>query len=125
MQGLEVNITRAAQDIPVVALTGEVDLHTCPELRATLQKLAEEGSQTIILNLSGVPYLDSAALGVMVDAQRRARERDGEIILAQVTPFVLRAFEITRLIRIFRSFPTVADAEAAATEKVAPRASAT
>ena len=117
MQSLEINLSRSAQDIPIVQLRGEIDLHTCPDLRAALQRLMEEGNHRIVLNMSEVPYLDSAALGVLVDAQRRARERDGEIYLAQMTPFVLRAFEITRLIRIFQVFPTIADATNDAAER--------
>jgi len=117
VQSLEINLSRSAQDIPIVQLRGEIDLHTCPDLRAALQRLMEEGNHRIVLNMSEVPYLDSAALGVLVDAQRRARERDGEIYLAQVTPFVLRAFEITRLIRIFQVFPTIADATNDAAER--------
>jgi anti-sigma B factor antagonist len=75
----------------------------------------DEGKHRIILNMSEVPYLDSAALGVLVDAVRRARENNGGLYLAQVMTFVRRAFEITRLIRIFPVYDTVEDAVAAAT----------
>jgi anti-sigma B factor antagonist len=113
LQSLEINVTKTSTGVPAVRLTGEIDLHTCPELRATLQRLTEQGERYAILDMAEVPYLDSAALGVLVDAQRRAKDRDGELLLARVTPFVLRAFEITRLIRIFQVFPTVEEATAA------------
>lgn len=119
MQSLEIAVSRASPEIPLLHLNGEVDLHSCPDLRATLQTLMEEGHRFIILEMADVPYLDSAALGVLVDAQRRAKDRDGELYLARVTPFVLRAFEITRLIRIFQIFSTVEEAVAAAENRPA------
>ena len=111
--GLEIEVIETETGVPIVQLRGEIDLHTCPDLRATLQRLMEAGKHDIVLNLSEVPYLDSAALGVLVDAVRRAREHNGGIHLAQVTPFVLRAFEITRLIKIFQVHDTVEAALAA------------
>ncbi len=116
MAGLTINIVQTAQGIPVIHLRGEIDLHTCPELREAFKKLMDEGAHMIILNLAEVPYLDSAALGVLVDAVRRAREHNGSIHLVQVTPFVLRAFEITRLIKIFQVHPTEEDALRAVTD---------
>ena len=108
--------------LPVVHLGGEIDLHTCPEFRAVLQKLIDENQAQIILDMEEVPYVDSAALGVLVDTQRRLKERNGMLHLAAVTPFVMRAFEITRLIRIFHVHATLADAIEAAS---APPAAAT
>ena len=85
-------------------IKGEIDLHTCSILRDTLRELIEEGFYRIIINLAEVPYLDSAALGVLVDAVRRAREHEGIISLVSTTPFVRRAFEITRLVKIFQMY---------------------
>jgi len=67
----------------------------------------------IVLDLAEVPYLDSAALGVLVDAVRRAREIGGALHLVNMTPFVRRAFDITRLIKIFQVHESVDAALAA------------
>lgn len=116
MQGLEITIDENPGDngVPVVSLTGEIDLHTCPDLRSALQGIMDRGHYRLVLDLAKVPYLDSAALGVLVDAVRRARENNGGIYLVQVAPFVQRAFEITRLIKIFELHPGIAEAQAAA-----------
>jgi anti-anti-sigma factor len=118
---LEIEVDETVPSIPVLRITGEVDLHTCPELRSALQRLTENEKKYIVLDMAAVPYVDSAALGVLVDAQRRVKEKEGEIFLAQVTPFVMRAFEITRLIRIFQTRDTLAAAlELAKTTAGAP-----
>lgn len=116
MQGLEITVDENPRDggVPVVSLTGEIDLHTCPELRTALQGTMDRGHYRLVLDLAKVPYLDSAALGVLVDAVRRARENGGGIYLVQVAPFVQRAFEITRLIKIFELHSGIAEAQAAA-----------
>lgn len=111
---MEIEVVEEEQSIPEVRINGEIDLHTCPELRTTLQHLVDSGHFRIALDMSRVPYIDSAALGVLVDVQRRVKEQEGEVYLAGITPFVQRAFEITRLIRIFSIYPTVAEAISAA-----------
>ena len=101
LAGLEIETVESEQGIPVLHIRGEIDLHTCPQLRTALREQMDAGKYHLVLDLSEVPYLDSAALGVLVDAVRRAREQNGGLHLVQVTPFVQRAFEITRLIKIF------------------------
>lgn len=101
---LEINAQRLPDQIALLHIKGEIDLHTCSILRDTLRELIEEGFYSIIINLAEVPYLDSAALGVLVDAVRRAREHEGSISLVSTTPFVRRAFEITRLVKIFQMY---------------------
>ncbi|MGI4789579.1 MAG: STAS domain-containing protein [Janthinobacterium lividum] len=101
---LEIDTQRTPDQIAIVRLKGEIDLHTCSILRDTLRELIEQKYYQIVINLAEVPYLDSAALGVLVDAVRRVREHEGGISLVSTTPFVRRAFEITRLVKIFQLF---------------------
>jgi anti-sigma B factor antagonist len=109
---LDIEVQMTPDQIPVVNLKGEIDLHTCGTFRDTLRDLIENKHYSIVINLAEVPYLDSAALGVLVDAVRRVREHEGSISLVSTTPFVRRAFEITRLVKIFQLFD---DLEAALT----------
>jgi len=101
---LEIDVQETPDQIPIVKLKGEIDLHTCGEFRDQLRQLVESKHYHIVVNLAEVPYLDSAALGVLVDAVRRVREHDGSISLVSTTPFVRRAFEITRLVKIFHLY---------------------
>jgi len=118
--GLEINTEETSAGVPVARLKGEVDLHTCPELRMLLVRLMDARKAHIVLDLAGVPYLDSAALGVLVDAVRRAREISGALHLVNMTPFVRRAFEITRLIKIFQVHESVDAALAAIAATAVP-----
>ena len=116
---LEIDVEYTPDLIPIVHLKGEIDLHTCGTFRDTLRDLIENKHYDIVIDLAEVPYLDSAALGVLVDAVRRVREHDGGISLVSTTPFVRRAFEITRLVKIFQLFD---DTEGALEEIRKPKA---
>jgi len=107
---LEIINETTEDGIPIVHLSGEIDLHTCSGFRDTLRDLVDNQHYNIVIDLAHVPYLDSAALGVLVDAVRRVREFDGAICLVGTTPFVRRAFEITRLVKIFSLYDTTEDA---------------
>lgn len=99
---LEIAVEMTDDNIPIVKSKGEIDIHTCSTLRETLRNLIDQKHVDILIDLSEVPYLDSAALGVLVDAVRKVREFGGMIYLVATTPFVRRAFEITRLVKIFQ-----------------------
>jgi anti-anti-sigma factor len=101
---LEIEVKETATKVPVIHLRGEIDLHTCGIFRDALRELIEKNHFIILIDLSQVPYLDSAALGVLVDAERRVREHEGRIGLVGATPFVRRAFEITRLVKVFKLY---------------------
>ena len=115
---LEIDVQKTTDDIPIVHIKGEIDLHTCAGFREALRELIDRNNYDIVIDLGNVPYLDSAALGVLVDAVRRVREFEGSIYLIATTPFVRRAFEITRLVKIFQLY----DQEDAALANIRSRA---
>ena len=61
----------------VVAVTGEIDLFTAPELKAALGETLESGRSRIVVDLTDTTFLDSTALGVLIGAVKRLRSRDG------------------------------------------------
>jgi anti-sigma B factor antagonist len=98
---------------PVIALSGEHDLSTAPELRARLHDVAE--ADAVIIDLDQTTFVDSSILGVLVGGLRRARERDvpfGLVLGDQAHPAIRRIFELTGLHDVFPIFPTLAQARA-------------
>ena len=85
----------------VVQAAGELDVNTAPELRERLAGLIGEGSRAILIELSGVTFVDSTALSVLVSALKRLRQADGDLQLSSPSPSVRRVFEITGLTRLF------------------------
>ena len=99
--------------VTVLALRGEVDVSTAPRLRQGLVELATEGRSSVVVDLSGVEFLDSTGLGVLVSGLRRFRLLGGDLILAAAQPRIVRVLEITRLDRAFDVYESVDAALAA------------
>lgn len=78
----------------VIAVTGRVDTTTAPELEAGL-KLA--GSETLTLDLSGVPYMSSAGLRCLLAAQKKMMAGGGTMTVVGVQPAVKEVLDITGL----------------------------
>ncbi len=87
--------------VAVVAVTGEIDVTSAEVLRDTLAGLATAEQPDVVVDLRGVTFLDSTALGVLVGAHKRSRELGGELRLAVTEPRILKIFEITGLTEVF------------------------
>lgn len=70
-------------------------------LRRETRRLTAEGRPDILLNLSGVRYVDSCGLGEMVAAQAAARRAGGRVALLGLSPNVREVFAVTRLASVF------------------------
>lgn len=94
----------------IVAVRGEVDLYTSPQLRSAIDRLVEDGAVRVLVDLSGVSFMDSSGLGVLVGSLKRSRERGGDLALACGEGPVLRVLTITGLDRVFPIHASVTDA---------------
>ncbi|MGH9108732.1 MAG: STAS domain-containing protein [Acidimicrobiales bacterium] len=100
----------ADRGVPIVSASGEIDVATAPPLRDRLQALTAAGKSTVVVDLLGVTFLDSTALGVLVGALKRCRESGGDLPLVITEPRILKVFEITGLTDVFPIHSNVDDA---------------
>jgi anti-sigma B factor antagonist len=100
----------------VLAVRGEIDLFTAPELKQVLAESIEAGRIRIIVDLTETTFLDSTALGVLIGAVKRLRSRHGALAMVNVDENIAKTFEITGLDQIFTIVATRDDA----VEAVAP-----
>ena len=85
----------AGADGPVVALSGEADAATAAKLRETLATQLDTGARQVTVDASGLSFLDSASLRVLILAARAMRGRHGTLVFARPQPVVARLLEIT------------------------------
>lgn len=97
-----VSVSRFGADSFVVAAGGELDLYTAERLREKLSDVLEQGGRRVLVDLSGVSFMDSTALGVLVGTAKALRSSDGQLVLVADDPRVTRVIEITGLTRVFR-----------------------
>ena len=108
---MELQVSTARRgDACVVAVSGEVDIYTSPQLKAALTGPEPEGCARVVVDLSGVGFIDSSGLGVLVGALRRAREADVELLLVSSQPMFERILRITGLDAVFTLHATVDEA---------------
>lgn len=93
---------------------GAIDLHVSPELRASLRAIIDdEKPKRLVVDLSGVPYIDSSGLAVLIGAMQSLELEGGVFLLAGAQEGVRMILESARLDQYFRLFPDVQSAAAA------------
>ena len=93
----------------VIALTGELDLYNAEDVRASLLECCADEPAVLVVDMEQVTFIDSTALGVLIEARSRLADRGG-FRLAAPGLETRRALEVSGLDRHFSVHDTVADA---------------
>ncbi len=96
---MDVNI-RSIDDITVVAIEGALDAATAPIAQQQLLPLATAGCR-ILLDLTGVPYMSSAGLRMLLSTYRQLSGKDGRIVLVGVAEEIQDTMSVTGFINFF------------------------
>jgi anti-sigma B factor antagonist len=94
----------------VIAVAGEADLYSAPELKRELDGALEAGGKDIVVDLTRTTFIDSTALSVLVEATKRVRPEGGRVALVCVDRNLVKIFRITALDRLFPLFSSRDDA---------------
>ncbi len=94
----------------VIAVAGEADLYSAPELKRALAGAIEAGGKDIVVDLTQTTFIDSTALSVLVEATKRLRPAGGRVALVCVDQNLVKIFRITALDRLFPLFSSRAEA---------------
>jgi len=101
------------KDIRIVEFTNNriLDEANIADIGNTLGALIEEGDNPkLLLDFNTVDHLSSAALGMLINANNKIRERSGQLRLTNIKPQILEVFVITKLNKLFKIFPSRAEA---------------
>lgn len=112
---MELNLhVRQVERVSIVDVEGELELHNTPRLRTQLHAVCDTEQPRVVVDLSGVTFIDSSGIGVLVGALKRAREHGGTLVLVCPQPRVRRVFEITGLLKAMQLFESLDEAISAA-----------
>ncbi|OHC82941.1 MAG: anti-anti-sigma factor [Rhodospirillales bacterium RIFCSPLOWO2_12_FULL_67_15] len=92
----------------VVALEGDVDLKTSPDARKILLD-AVTRNLPMVVDLSGVLYIDSSGVASLIEAFQKARKSGHKFVLAAVSESALRVLNLARMDKVFAICPSVAE----------------
>ena len=87
--------------LAAVAVRGELDIRSAPDLRAWLTKVLDDGAVQLVIDLAEVAFMDSSGLGVLVGAHKRLVRIGGRLHVVGVSPPVARLLTVTGLSRVF------------------------
>ena len=110
LDGVRATTAQIGADAYVVSVSGELDIATADRFAEELERTAERHARRVIVDLVGLTFIDSVALGVLTEGARRLRAAGGTCIVVSQDPRILRVFEITGLDRVFRIERSLAEA---------------
>ena len=97
----------------VLPLEGQIDLNVSAKVTATINELIKDKPARLVVDLSGVTYIDSSGLALLINATHDVEDYGGIFMLAGVRDEVRPILETARLENYFLMFPSVDEALAA------------
>jgi anti-sigma B factor antagonist len=85
----------------VLPLEGEIDLHVSPGLERSLTSIIKKHPDQVVVDLSGVTFIDSSGMAVLIRAMQNVKEYGGKLTLSGVNDNLRPIFEIARLDQVF------------------------
>jgi anti-sigma B factor antagonist len=102
---------RVVQNVTVLDLKGKMTLGEGDELlKDKINSLLQQERKQIVLNLEGVPYIDSAGLGEIVRTYTTVSRQGGKLKLVNLTKRITDLLSITKLLTVFETFESEQDA---------------
>ena len=101
-------------EVTVIKITGDITLNQGGDvlLKDKIQSLLQQGKQKLVLDLGGVSYVDSAGLGQLVQIHATTKSKGGSLRLVHVTKRLKDLLVVTKLVTVFDSYDSEADAVA-------------
>ena len=102
---------RVVNDVTILDLKGKITLGDGDEvLKDKINSLVLQNRRRILLNLGEVPYIDSAGLGEVVRTYTTVSRQGGQLKLVNLTKRITDLLSITKLLTVFETFDSEADA---------------
>jgi anti-anti-sigma factor len=100
-------VAEIGQDIALVSVSGELDLYVERELRDALAAADNLKTPTVVIDLSGVSFMDSTVCGILVGEASRRRRDGGELVLVSNRNRASRVLEVSGIDRVVAVHPTL------------------
>ena len=91
-------------DIITCKVEGEINISTSPNLRKAFDGFINKGIKKIVIDFSGVPYIDSSGLATLIELLQRLKKIDGKLRVCSMSDKVKNVFEITKLHKLFEIY---------------------
>lgn len=99
--------TKSAGNVHIIMVSGFLDGHTAAELERKLGDTIKAGQVRLVLDLSGLTYIASAGVGILISLQHQAQKSGGGLQIVNPTPNVREIFSILGLTSILSVHETL------------------
>ena len=96
--------SREVSGVTVMSLRGPLDTGSAPEVGAALEGLAEGHEAKIVVDLTGVDYVSSAGLRVLLATAKQLRGTGGDLAVCGLNPTVQQVFDMSGFSSILKVF---------------------
>ena len=103
-------VASLTRELALVSVSGELDLYTAERVRSGIDEADAVGADTVVIDLSEISFIDSTALGVLVQESKRLEGRGHSLVLVTNDPRTRRVLEVTGLDRVLSTYATLHDA---------------
>jgi len=102
---VSLKITRTIdKETALLAIAGEVDMFSSPEARKEISGLVQKKIARIVVDLSGVSYMDSSGVATLIEGLQMCNKYNGKLVVAGLRQNVREVFELTKLDKIFEIY---------------------
>ena len=102
------NIEQTMRDgVCVLSPSGRLDAVSSPDFKQTVQDMVEQGRTRLVVDFSGITFMDSSGLGALIASSRTLQKQDGDIRLACLSDTIRQIMGLTRADRMFDIFDSV------------------
>jgi anti-sigma B factor antagonist len=102
-----VTVASLTRELALVSVSGELDLYTAERVKRGIGEADAVGADTVVIDLSESSFIDSTALGVLVQETKRLEGRGHSLVLVTNDPRTRRVLEVTGLDRVVLTYATL------------------
>jgi len=110
LDNLQIVASKGARGETIMSLKGPLSIHTVFKFQDAIRS---DLSPVMIVDFTGVPFIDSAGLGALVGVSVTARKAGRKIAFAAMNDQARALIDMTRINQVFHTYDTIQDAEAA------------
>ncbi len=102
--------TQTKNDIDIIEIIGDLKVFDLADYTSFFEEYLANGHHKIIIDFTEINYIDSTAIGLLVNIKRNAEEVGGNLVIASVNDDVMNVFSITGIDKFIDIYTSVEDA---------------
>ncbi|MBF4606804.1 STAS domain-containing protein [Curtobacterium sp. VKM Ac-1393] len=110
---MDIVVHEAQPDTAVLECSGRLNMVSAPAFREAVAQVVADGRARVVVELSGVEFMDSSGLGALVGSLKTARQAGGDLRIAAPSEQVQMVLQLSNIDKILRTYP---DGDSAVTD---------